>query len=226
MEEDFWRQKAAIKWVVEGERNTKFFQGWVKQKRVKSRIHIIEDGGQTFTKELDIRNSAESFFRRLLTEDVGPLRDPDLDILASLPPHVNMELLDKAPTAEEVRQIVFSINAEGAAGPDGYSALFFQACWNIVGEDVVAAVLEFFIGAPIPIGIAATLIVLVPKKENPSSWAEYRPISLCNVMNKIISKLLAEAGASFTFANSSKPKWLCQRASLKRQCAIGKGDVS
>lgn len=30
MEEDFWRQKAALKWVAEGERNTKFFHGWLK----------------------------------------------------------------------------------------------------------------------------------------------------------------------------------------------------
>lgn len=52
------------------------------------------------------------------------------------------------------------------------------------------AVADFFAGASIPRGIAATMIVLIPKK-NPSKWSEFRPISLCNVMNKIISKLLA-----------------------------------
>ena len=71
IEEDFWKQKAAIKWVTEGERNTRFFQGWVKQKRVKARIHMIEDKGQILTEETDIRNSAEKFFKDLLTEDVG-----------------------------------------------------------------------------------------------------------------------------------------------------------
>ncbi|XP_042016190.1 uncharacterized protein LOC121764200 [Salvia splendens] len=34
MEEDYWRQKAALKWVAEGERNTKFFHGWVKQREL------------------------------------------------------------------------------------------------------------------------------------------------------------------------------------------------
>lgn len=102
-----------------------------------------------------------------------------------------MDLLVKAPSAEEVRQAVFSSNAESAAGQDGYSALFFQACWGIIGVDVVAAVLHFFTGSQIPRGIAATLIVLVPKKNNPSRWADFRPISLCNVMNKIITKILA-----------------------------------
>ncbi|XP_042056302.1 uncharacterized protein LOC121800876 [Salvia splendens] len=190
MEEDFWGQKAALKWVAEGERNTRFFQGWVKQKRTKSRIHMIEEGDQVLTDEMDIRNSAERFFKGLLTDDVGLLDEPDLEILSVLPPQVNMELLEKAPSVEVIKQTVFSINAESAAGPDGYSALFFQSCWDIIGGDVVEAVLNFFAGAHIPLGIAATLIVLVPKKKDPTRWAEFRPISLCNVMNKIISKIL------------------------------------
>ncbi|XP_047943058.1 uncharacterized protein LOC125189874 [Salvia hispanica] len=190
MEEDFWRQKAALKWVADGDRNTKFFQGWVKQKRVKSRILMIKDGDQTLTEEVDIRSSAEKFFKGLLSEEVGPLEEPNVELISTLPSHVNMELLEKAPTVEEIRKVVFSINAESAAGPDGYSALFFQSCWEIIGDDVVAAVMDFFAGSPIPRGIVATLNVLVPKKENPSKWSEFRPISLCNVMNKIISKLL------------------------------------
>ena len=51
MEEDYWKQKAAIKWSVDGERNSKFFQGWVKHKRAKTKIHSIEDGGQTISED-------------------------------------------------------------------------------------------------------------------------------------------------------------------------------
>ncbi|XP_042065487.1 uncharacterized protein LOC121809004 [Salvia splendens] len=126
MDEDFWRQKAALKWLDEGERNTRFFQGWVKQKRVKSRIHAVEEGKGILTEEVDIRNSAEKFFSELLTEDVGTLMEPDLDILATLPGQENMELLERVPTEEEVKQIVFELNAESAAGPDGYPAKFLS----------------------------------------------------------------------------------------------------
>lgn len=42
-----------------------------------------------------------------------------------------------------------------------------------------------------PRSFTVTKIVLLPKKENPLSWSDYRPISLCNVMNKIISKIIA-----------------------------------
>ena len=51
--------------------------------------------------------------------------------------------------------------------------------------------MDFFQGAILPRGIAATMIILIPKKKNPTKWTEYRPISLCNVTNKIISKLIA-----------------------------------
>lgn len=48
----------------------------------------------------------------------------------------------------------------------------------------------FFIGVPIPKSIASTLIVLLPKKEVCSSFADFRPISLCNFINKVFTKVL------------------------------------
>ncbi|XP_073151780.1 uncharacterized protein [Henckelia pumila] len=57
-------------------------------------------------------------------------------------------------------------------------------------EDVMDAVLEFFQGSPLPQGFTATTITLVPKVEGAHAWMDFRPISLCNVTNKIISKLL------------------------------------
>ncbi|KAL0347898.1 UNVERIFIED_CONTAM: hypothetical protein Sangu_1017600 [Sesamum angustifolium] len=41
-----------------------------------------------------------------------------------------------------------------------------------------------------PRSFTATSIILIPKNDSPQSWFELRPISLCNVTNKILSKLL------------------------------------
>ncbi|KAG6526874.1 hypothetical protein ZIOFF_008961 [Zingiber officinale] len=85
---------------------------------------------------------------------------------------------------------------DSAAGPDGFSVAFYRACWEIVGEDVFQAVLDFFRGAELPRGMASTTIVLIPKVDSAQRWRDFRPISLCNVSYKIISKLMAQRMAS------------------------------
>ncbi|KAK6119786.1 hypothetical protein DH2020_046469 [Rehmannia glutinosa] len=64
-----------------------------------------------------------------------------------------------------------SINPEGVAWPDGFNALFFQKCWNIVQDDVVAAIHEFFDGHPLTKAFTSTTIVLIPKIAQPHTWA-------------------------------------------------------
>lgn len=190
MEEDLWRQKAAVRWSVEGERNSNY-QGWVKQKRARSRIHAVEEEGQIISGDEDLRASAVKFFQGLLSSDIDQLEEPNLEIMASLPPDVNRDALECLPSEQEVKKVVFEINTDSASGPDGFSPISYQSCWDIVGLDVYKAVLEFFQGSPMPRGVVATMIILIPKKKNPSKWLESRPISLCNVSNKIVSKLLA-----------------------------------
>lgn len=74
---------------------------------------------------------------------------------------------------------------------DGFSSYFYQQCWNIIADDLHAAVMDFFQGTNLPHGITSTTLVLLPKKSNASTWSDFRPINLCNVLNKIITKLLA-----------------------------------
>ncbi|KAL0329447.1 UNVERIFIED_CONTAM: hypothetical protein Sradi_4931400 [Sesamum radiatum] len=93
-------------------------------------------------------------------------------------------------TLEEVREAVFSIDLDSVAGPDGFGTVFFHTCWEIISEDVFGAVTEFFRGVKMPKGFTATTISLIPKTASPTCWSEYRPISLCNVTNKICMKLM------------------------------------
>ncbi|EOY17515.1 Uncharacterized protein TCM_042331 [Theobroma cacao] len=62
---------------------------------------------------------------------------------------------------------------------------------DIIKRDLLEAVLDFFKGTPLPRGITFTTLVLLPKKQNASQWSEFHPISLCTVLNKIVTKLLA-----------------------------------
>ncbi|KAL0315870.1 UNVERIFIED_CONTAM: hypothetical protein Sradi_5465200 [Sesamum radiatum] len=94
------------------------------------------------------------------------------------------------PTLEEVWEALFNIEPDSVVGPDGFGAIFYHICWDVISEDIFSTVTEFFRGVEIPKGFTATTISLIPKTVNPTSWSEYRSISLCNVTNKICTKLM------------------------------------
>jgi len=77
-----------------------------------------------------------------------------------------------------------------APSPDRFPARFYQRHWEVLKNDVVAAVQKFFEHSILPSGINGTAIVLIPKWSNPEELKYFRPIILCNVIYKIISKCL------------------------------------
>ena len=78
-----------------------------------------------------------------------------------------------------------------APGPDGMNALFYQKIWHVVGKDVVTAVLDFLNDGILLPALNHTDIVLIPKVKISEKMSDFRPISLCNVIYKIISNVLA-----------------------------------
>lgn len=93
-------------------------------------------------------------------------------------------------TDKEIADALFQIGPLKAPGPDGYPARFFQRNWSTLKDDVLAAVKDFFRTGIMPEGVNSTCIVLIPKISNPARMSDYRPISLCNVIYKVISKCL------------------------------------
>lgn len=94
-------------------------------------------------------------------------------------------------TKSEVWDVVSSMGNNKAPGPDGYNALFFKRAWATIGDDVFGAVEEFFVSGKLLKQVNHAFIALVPKVDNPSNINQFRPISCCNVMYKIISKIIA-----------------------------------
>lgn len=83
------------------------------------------------------------------------------------------------------------MHPDKAPGPDGMTPGFFQKYWGTIKADIIHLVHNFFSSGLIPSGLNHTNVVLIPKKINPVVLGDFRPISLCNVLYKVIAKVLA-----------------------------------
>jgi hypothetical protein len=76
-------------------------------------------------------------------------------------------------------------------GPDGLNAAFYKSTWPWIKQDVAKLVTDFYSSSHFNEEINKTYIALIPKKTNPKLPQDFRPISLCNIIYKLITKSLA-----------------------------------
>ncbi|XP_071939020.1 uncharacterized protein [Coffea arabica] len=196
IEEQFWSQKARAKWLKQGDRNSKYFHAVVRQRRIKGMIHRMKkSNGVWVDTNADIATEAISYFSDLFT---GYLESSSG--MRHMIPHMISEeenrKLEEVPSIEEIHRVLKSMDGDSAAGPDGFTGKFFTFAWEIIAQDVYKGILSFFCGAELPRFITSTSIVLIPKNPNPQEFSHYRPISLCNFFNKLLSRILADRVAS------------------------------
>jgi hypothetical protein len=103
-----------------------------------------------------------------------------------------LQHLDLPFTEEEVAKVIRSAPKEKAPSPDGFIRLFFSLCWGIIREDFMGATDQFYHSNQQGLNLLnQALVVLIPKKDNPSRITDYRPIRLTHNFAKVVSKLLA-----------------------------------
>ena len=78
-----------------------------------------------------------------------------------------------------------------APSPNHMSPIFFQKYWDVVGHNVTNSILQILNTGCMPNGWNETYICLIPKVSSPQKISEFRPISLYNVLYKIVAKVLA-----------------------------------
>ena len=93
---------------------------------------------------------------------------------------------------EDVRSGLWALKPFKAPGPDGIHAGFYQHFWHEVGNSVCKEVKKIFRDGMVPDQLNETLVTLTPKCKSLESLNNYRPISLCNLVYKIVSKIPVE----------------------------------
>ena len=92
-------------------------------------------------------------------------------------------------TLEEVERALKSFKKDKSPGPDGWPMDFFLAFFDLLGSELLNMVESSRIEGRVIPSLNSTFIVLIPKKENPLTFADFRPISLCSLVYKLISKV-------------------------------------
>ena len=101
------------------------------------------------------------------------------------------DVLLKEFRVEEVRRALKQMHPTKSLGPDGMSPIFFQKYWDVMGPQVVDCVLNTLNSGIMPDGLNDTYICLIPKVNCPQKITDFCPISLCNIIYKLVSKVLA-----------------------------------
>ena len=120
-----------------------------------------------------------------------------MSFIPRIVPAEESEGLASPPSTDEIHACAFALSKDSACGPDGFNGSFFRSTWHIIQSGLCLAIQHFFSGAALPVSWSSTNLVLIPNCDNPRACSEFRPISLCNFANKVISKILASRLAPY-----------------------------
>ncbi|KAJ9541722.1 hypothetical protein OSB04_028228 [Centaurea solstitialis] len=187
------RQRAKVKWLSDGDSNTRYFHQVVKEKRHAKQIYSVCNSDGTFVYDGEV---AEAFIEhfKLIIGTSDPMVDP------TMPQEMFLKQLSLADALHmirpvqdaEIKDAIFQIGNDKAPGSDGFSAKFFKAAWEVIGTDVLLAIHNFFYRGRLAKELNHTLLCLLPKSVNASAVADFRPIACCSVLYKCIAKVIVE----------------------------------
>ncbi|KAM1589719.1 hypothetical protein ACFX10_028582 [Malus domestica] len=190
-EEAYWKLKSRIQWLKEGEKNTKFFHAQTVRRRKHNKIKWLEDHhGVWHEDEKEICDIASSYFTGLFQSSRSSHIGEITECMENRVSNDNNRLLTTPITDSEIMEAAFQIPPTRAPGPDGFTGCFYKDHWEIVGKDVTLVVNAFWHSGKLLRKLNHTNLVLIPKVQCPKSMAQFRPIALCNVIYKIIAKIL------------------------------------
>jgi len=188
-EEEFWALKSRLNATTLGGRNTSFFHVSTLVRRHRNKIRCLKDAlGNWITDENEVKMHIKCGFEKLYSTEISlsPMSSFSCCFLSD----ENCSSIGSMVTDEEVRASLWTLKPFKAPGPDGLRAGFFQHFWVEVGSSVCSEVKKVFDKGVVPKYLNETLITLVPKCQNPELLSNYRFISLCNSVYKIISKII------------------------------------
>lgn len=92
---------------------------------------------------------------------------------------------------KEFSVAIMQMHLDKSAGPDGLNPAFFQKFWKLLGDEIFQCRIKWLQDVSFPANLNDTILVLIPKKDQADSMKYMRLIALCNVLYKVIAKVLS-----------------------------------
>ncbi|XP_060969593.1 uncharacterized protein LOC133036849 [Cannabis sativa] len=192
-EEVYWQERSRIDWLQCGDENTKCFHAYASSRKTNNTIKSLHnEDGVVVTSKHGMTDVICNFFGDLFFAS-GTHTEALQQVLHAIPTTVTAEMNDsllRPFSDKEVLDALHSMSPDKSPGSDGMSAMFYQHCWDHVGTDVTDVVLGVLNEGHDMSRINNSIITLIPKIKKPKAMGDYRPISLCNVIYKLISKVI------------------------------------
>ncbi|KAK9994753.1 hypothetical protein SO802_024456 [Lithocarpus litseifolius] len=192
-EEELWALKSRVNWMIQGDRNTNFYHVSTLVRRKRNQIMAIKNVvGDWINEEGKIKEFIRSGFEQIFLSSHSCVSRLDP---ATSQWQLRLSELEKVNVSggvseEEIKAALWSLKPFKAPGPDGLHAGFFQKFWPIVGKSVIEEVQKIFDDRKVPEALNSTHIALIPKIRGPETLGNYRPISLCNTVYKVVTKII------------------------------------
>jgi len=190
-EDAYWKQRAKVNWLKDGDTNSKKIHAMASVCRKQNHIVKLKGSdGEVVENHFDICGVAKKYFDEIFTANEGSAQEIIEKVQPTITEEDNQNIL-KPFTMEEFRRALFQMHSDKAPEPDGLNPTFYKHFWHLCGFEIFYTGVMWLGYGEFPSSLVETNIVLIPKKENPKFMKDLRPISLCNVLYKIISKVLA-----------------------------------
>ncbi|GJW27992.1 RNA-directed DNA polymerase, eukaryota [Tanacetum coccineum] len=182
-------QKVKIKWAVEGDENTGFFQGIINKRRNIQSIRGVMVEGKWIDNPVNVKKEFFDHFASRFCKPDKPTASVLLDFLNQIS-YEQRAYLESDVTNAEIKKAVWECGIDNAPGPNGFTFGFFRHFWYLVDIEVFEAVRYFFNFSDLPKGCNSSFIALIPKIPDANLVKDFRPIILIGSIYKIIAKIL------------------------------------
>eukprot|EP00253_Pinus_taeda_P008065 PITA_08065 len=193
--EEEWRLKSRDIWLKAGDENTKFFHNYAKGRKNANTIWKLKDtDGREHSSFEAVSNLGKSHFQSLFADPGGTSIAEIIRTAQAFPRFVEeeeAENLYREVSKEEIENVIKSMPKDKSPGPDGWTIELFTHFFEQIGDELTEVVEESRKKGEIYGPFNATFIALIPKREDSESFEDFRPISLCNAIYKIIAKVIA-----------------------------------